>query len=193
MKFQIEMKTDPSLDPGQYGDPKLMAEKLVKIIEAEGIVDRVEVQAFDFRCMLAVKALNPKIALQFLSWNPSKYQWRDPDPEVAGLWTAGELLVNHGNSIPQLIKDMGGTVWGVQDTGLEKAMLDRAKELGLRVIVWSLPSYPDTEINVRLTETLIAWGVDGFITDRPDIIRGLLAARGHYHFPPSCSEARPCK
>ncbi|WP_344796074.1 glycerophosphodiester phosphodiesterase family protein [Litoribacillus peritrichatus] len=187
IQFQIEMKTEPQLYPGhpviKSAAPKVMAEKLVCILQEECIEDRVEIQAFDYRCLKEVRKLNENIALQFLTANDAYENWLNPNPEIAGLWTAGELPADHKDSIPQMVKDLGGKVRGVEDTGLTKTRLDDAKALGLKVVVWSLPSYPETQINVPLTEKLIDWGIDGFITDRPDIIRGLLAARGMYDLP----------
>jgi hypothetical protein len=34
------------------------------------------------------------------------------------------------------------------------------------------------EFNYAQIDKLLDWGVDGIVTDRPDILRGILAARG---------------
>jgi glycerophosphoryl diester phosphodiesterase len=61
---------------------------------------------------------------------------------------------------------------------LTKSDLDEAHRLGLKVVVWGWPEKEGTEFNYALIEKMIDWGVDGFITDRPDILRGILVTRG---------------
>ena len=61
---------------------------------------------------------------------------------------------------------------------LTKSDLDEAHRLGLKVVAWGWPELEGTEFNYAKNEQLLDWGVDGIITDRPDILRGILAARG---------------
>jgi glycerophosphoryl diester phosphodiesterase len=61
---------------------------------------------------------------------------------------------------------------------LTKSDLDEAHRLGLKVVAWGWPEQEGTEFNYAKNEQLLDWGVDGIITDRPDILRGILAARG---------------
>ena len=61
---------------------------------------------------------------------------------------------------------------------LTKSDLDEAHRLGLKVVAWGWPELEGTEFNYAQNDKLLDWGVDGIITDRPDILRGILAARG---------------
>ena len=61
---------------------------------------------------------------------------------------------------------------------LTKGDLDEAHRLGLKVVAWGWPELEGTEFNYAQIDKLLDWGVDGIITDRPDILRGILAARG---------------
>lgn len=191
LRFQIEMKTDPTSVGSS--DPMEMAIALKKVMVREEIVERTEVQAFDFRCMLALKKILPNATLQFLTYEAEQHTMLNPDPKIAGIWTAGYLLKDYGGSIPKMIVDLGGTVWGVEDVELTEEQIEEAKQLGLKIVVWSLPTFPNVNINVPLTEKLMDQGIDGFITDRPDILRGLIAARGLTDLPPTCTEKRPCR
>lgn len=56
------------------------------------------------------------------------------------------------------------------------ALLDRAHDVGVRVIVWTVN---DAATMTRLLDV----GVDGMITDRPDLLREVLIARGLWHPP----------
>lgn len=57
-------------------------------------------------------------------------------------------------------------------------LLARAHHAGLRAIVWTL-NEPAT------MHRLLDHGVDGIITDRPDLLREVLIARGQWHAPDS--------
>jgi glycerophosphoryl diester phosphodiesterase len=55
-------------------------------------------------------------------------------------------------------------------------LVARARDAGIRVIVWTVND-PDT------MHRLLDNGVDGIITDRPDLLREVLIARGQWHTP----------
>lgn len=57
-------------------------------------------------------------------------------------------------------------------------LVSRAHDVGLRLIVWTV-NEPAT------MHRLLDRGVDGIITDRPDLLRELLIARGQWHAPES--------
>ena len=49
--------------------------------------------------------------------------------------------------------------------------MKQARSLGLGVLPWTVNDVPDME-------RLIGWGVDGIITDYPDRLREVMAAKG---------------
>ncbi len=174
--FQIEIKTDPTKPKATFS-PKILAKALAKVIDEEEIEDRVEVQAFDFRCLIELQKINPEIKTAYLTDADIDKAMRSSDPKIAGLWSAGYLLKDYDNSIPKMVKALGGSLWDPQDTELTKKSLMQAHELGLKVVTWSWPGQTGMEFDGTLTDKLIGWGVDGIITDRPDMLRGLMAAR----------------
>jgi glycerophosphoryl diester phosphodiesterase len=86
---------------------------------------------------------------------------------------------DHKNSIPQMVKDMGGTCWEPEDVELTRATLDEAHALGLKVVVWTWPEHSGAVFNTALVSQLISWGVDGIITDDPGMLISMLAARNY--------------
>lgn len=176
VKFQIEIKTNAE-HPDWTVSPEQFSKAVVKIIQEKGIADRTRVQAFDYRCLLTIQKIDPRIATAYLTAQKSETVLRDKNKAKAGLWTAGYLLKDFHDSIPDLIASLGGKYWDPEDVELTPASLRRARQLHLIVNVWSYPENTGS-LNLPIMKKLIAMNVDGIITDRPDILRGLLAARG---------------
>jgi glycerophosphoryl diester phosphodiesterase len=61
-------------------------------------------------------------------------------------------------------------IWSPNYRDLTEALVKEAKGLGLGVLPWTVNDPPDME-------RLIDWGVDGIITDYPDRLRDVMAAR----------------
>jgi glycerophosphoryl diester phosphodiesterase len=179
--FQIEMKTDP-LFPEYSADPKEFAEALARVLREEKVVARTEVQAFDFRCLAALRALGSPVKTAYLTSTDNLPGGVDdflhPDPEVAGRWTGGKLLRDYEGSIPKMVKALGGFAWEPEDAQLTKASLAEAHALGLKVVVWSWPEKRKTAFDSAMTAKMIDWGVDGIITDDPRALNAMLARRG---------------
>jgi len=170
--FQIEIKTDPTR-PDQSVSPEKMAVALEKIMIQEQIVHRTKVQAYDWRCLFLLQKMNPNIITAYITDLDQEKIMRNPDPSIAGLWTGGALLKNYHNSLPKMIKALGGTFWDAQDMELTKKQVLQAHRLGLKVATWSWPERTGKEVDVPLIKKLIAMHVDEVITDRPDIIMRL--------------------
>lgn len=179
--FQIEMKTDPT-NPAVSADPVRFGRALYRILREERIVEGVEVQAFDFRCLYALQDLDRRIRTAYLTSRDNEPGGVDdffsPDPAVAGRWTGGKLVRDYGNSIPRMVKALGGTNWEPEDAELTRENLDLAHRLGLKVVVWSWPEQLGTAFDPAMVGKMIEWGVDGIITDDPGRLTSMLAARG---------------
>lgn len=168
--FQIEMKTNPN-KPYATTTPKQMASALAALLEREGVADRVEVQAFDWRCLRALQRIDPAIKTAYLTDDAMDKVMLSPDPKVAGRWTAGYLLKNY-SSIPAMVKALGGSLWDPQESEVKRKDIQTAHALGLKVIVWALVNKPG--FNPEKIQNMVHDGVDGIITDRPDLVLALV-------------------
>jgi len=181
IRFQIEMKTDPSR-PDYSPPPEVFAAAVHKVIKEEGVLDRVEVHAFDFRCLYELQKLDPRVKTAYLTSRDNERDGPDSffaaNTNAAGLWTGGKLVKDCGGSIPAMVKALGGYAWDPEDAELTKQSLDEAHRLGLKVVVWSWPEKLGTAFDAKLTAKMIDWGVDGIITDDPARLSSMLAARG---------------
>ena len=90
IRYQIEMKTEPS-HPEYSPSPETFAAAVYKVLREEQILDRVEVHAFDFRCLYELQKLDPRIRTAYLTSRDNAEggaeSFLSPDPKVAGLWT----------------------------------------------------------------------------------------------------------
>ncbi len=74
-------------------------------------------------------------------------------------------------SLPRTIKDAGGAIWSPFYRDVDEALIAKSHRLGLRVVVWTVNSPADMS-------RLIDIGVDGIISDRPDLLRKVAAEKG---------------
>jgi len=180
--FQIEFKTDPMHDSWTY-TPKQFAAALDNVLEEGGITRNCEIQSFDWRCLYELQKLDEDVATAYLTeWDNepgTEYSFFSDDASIAGSWTGGELVKDYNDSIPQMVKALGGRRWEPEDVELTKKALDEAHSLGLKVVVWTWPEHSAGAFDGKTVKRMIAWGVDGIITDDPGRLISMLAARGY--------------
>ena len=93
----------------------------------------------------------------------------DVKPSECGAspWTAGFQLRDLG-SVPRMVKAAGGAVWSPFHRDVDAAKIAEAHALGLKVVVWTVNDPADMARLIKL-------GIDGLITDRPDIAKKLVS------------------
>ena len=91
--------------------------------------------------------------------------------DKATVWTAGFNPADYGGSLPRTIKAAGGAIWSPYAGDVSAAVVAEAHGLGLRVVVWTVNKPEDM---VRMIEI----GVDGIISDRPDLLRQAVEGKG---------------
>lgn len=177
VRFNIETKLFPHR-PDVTVPPEVMAEAVAREIIDAGVADRAVVQSFDWRSLAWLRDNRPMIARSYLTAQLSGFDTVSSRDGVASPWLAGLDAAAHGNSAPRLVAAAGGTIWSPHFRDLTEAIVAEARALGLTVLPWTVNDAPTME-------RLIGWGVDGIITDRPDILRGVMAARGMALPPPA--------
>ncbi len=168
VRFNIETKIDPN-HPDQSLDPQAFVAKLLRVIETEEFSDRVMIQSFDWRTLQLVQRQAPKMPTVYLTLQRGFGQTVTLDK--ATNWTAGFSLADHGGSLPRTIKAAGGAIWSPYFGDVTAALIAEAHALGLRVVVWTVNKPEDM---ARMIEI----GVDGIISDRPDLLRQVAAEKG---------------
>lgn len=177
VNFQIEIKNDPT-HPEWTVSPKEFAKKVNDFLVKNDLVNRAEIQSFDWEPLYQLHKLNPKVKLAFLLGHDDVERMQSNDHKQAGLWSGGKLVKNYNNSLPQMVKALGGACYEPEDVSLTKEDLDEAHKLGLKVVVWTWPEHSGKAFDPAVAAKLIDWGVDGIITDDPAQLNSMLAARG---------------
>jgi glycerophosphoryl diester phosphodiesterase len=168
VKLNIETKIDPN-HPENSPDPDHFVTLLLALLKREHFEDRVMVQSFDWRSLQLVQKRAPKIPTVYLTMQAG------PNPNVTldkpSAWTAGFDPVTHGGTVPAAIKAAGGAIWSPLYMDLTQDSIDEAHRLGLKVVTWTVNKPEDMD-------RLIDMGVDGIISDRPDLLRQEAAKKG---------------
>jgi glycerophosphoryl diester phosphodiesterase len=168
VRFNIETKLSPEA-PEDTADPETFARALIKVIRDNGMAGRTTIQSFDWRTLAVVQKEAPEIATSYLTSQQQALDNIEAGRREGSSWTAGIRFSEHG-SVPKMVKAAGGTIWSPNYVGLTGALVKEAKSLGLAVLPWTVSDRADME-------RLIDWSVDGIITDYPDRLREVMAAK----------------
>ena len=173
VRFNIESKISP-LYPERTVTPAAFAAALINLIKNNGLTHRATVQSFDWRTLAAVQRDAPEIPTAYLS---AQQAFMDNICAAAGAspWNAG-LHVSQfggsvGNPVPRMIHAAGGVIWSPCSNDVDAACVQQAQALGLKVVVWTV----NTGCEMR---RMLALGVDGIISDYPDVLRRIAGENG---------------
>lgn len=181
VRFNIETKVEAGA-PHETAPREQFVQVTNREITAAGMAKRVSVQSFDWGTLMRWREVAPRIPRVALTnhdflqtGQPGKSPWLGGldiddfggDP-IAAITTFGATAFSPVHGFPQNGK--------VTDPGyrpyVTAGMVRHAHRNGIKVIPWTVNDEPTMA-------KLIDDGVDGAITDYPDRLRGLLAARGH--------------
>ena len=169
VKFAIETKITPQR-PDQTPDPERFVQLLLQEIKEHGMSERVQILSFDWRTLQAVQKTAPGMPTVYITAQLAALDNLGIKAGQPSAWTAGFQHAQHG-SVPKMIKAAGGTHWSSFWRELDAQKVREAQSLGLKVLAWTVN---DREIMGQMLDL----GVDGLVTDRPDIAIELLKARG---------------
>jgi glycerophosphoryl diester phosphodiesterase len=149
IRIDAELKTEPA-HPDLTVSPAEMADAVMAVATQAGALDRLAVRSFDWRGLEHMRRHYPAIPLAWLT---------DRD--------AAHDIVQH---VAAASRDCPyQPTWAPFHGFLTRESLSQAHALGLRVVPWTVNAPADIA-------RLIAWGVDGICTDRPDLARDVMKA-----------------
>jgi glycerophosphoryl diester phosphodiesterase len=151
------------LAPAQTTGPEDFVRKLLSAVRSAGMVERTAIQSFDWRTLQVVQKEAPEIPTVYLTVEKGFMDSIQAD-QPSSPWTAGFHVGRYGGSLPRMVKAAGGAVWSPYYAETTRSQVKEAQSLGLKVVVWTVNEPADMR-------RLIEWGVDGIISDRPDLLR----------------------
>ena len=163
--FDCETKVSP-LERSLTLPPEAFARRVIAEIRKSGWQERLMIQSFDWATLQVVQRIAPEIRTMYLS-SP-----RTLKPEADGRpspWLAGFSPEQLG-SVPKAVKAAGGKIWAPNQTFLTPEMLAEARSYGIAVIPWTVN-------DPAMMRKLLDMGVDGIISDRPDLVQAELKKR----------------
>ena len=159
--IQAELKILPQRPEATVPAP-VMADAAIAVATKAGALDRLDLRSFDWLALRYVRIHHKTIPLTYLTRRPrpelAPFYW---DGDMAGSVPAAVAAESHGRSV----------VWAPEHMTLTEPLLAEAHALGLRVMPWTVNEPADMT-------RLIAWGVDGMCTDRPDLARSAMQQAG---------------
>jgi glycerophosphoryl diester phosphodiesterase len=176
VRVAIEVKTNP-LQPELTATPEAFAAALELDVKATGTLAMVSIMAFDFRVLTAVQRLMPEAATVALTEQQNGGDTVGLGAPSPSPWLGGLDPASFGNSVVRLVEATGAATWGPDYQDLNAQRIAEAHALGLRVVPWTVNAPVDME-------RLLAFGIDGMTTDRPDVLRELLESKGLQVPPP---------
>ncbi|MBK6334343.1 MAG: glycerophosphodiester phosphodiesterase [Betaproteobacteria bacterium] len=158
--FDCETKISPvqalaTLPPDEF------ARKAIAEIRKAGMERRTMIQSFDWRTLQVVQKEAPEIRTMYLTSPRTLAPTRGGQPSP---WLAGFGPELHGGSVPRAVHAAGGRIWAPDQSYLTPAMLAEARTLGIAVIPWTVN-------DPAMMAKLLDMGVDGIISDRPDLVQ----------------------
>jgi glycerophosphoryl diester phosphodiesterase len=162
IRFNIETKTFPDHPDWTIG-AAAMADAVIAVVEAAGAIGRITMESFDWRGPRHVRRLRPDLPLAWLTSPQTVAE--------AALWWDGPVPADYGGSVPRAVAAEGGPIWAPHHADLRVELIDEAHALGLAVLPWTVNRVEDMR-------RLLRAGIDGLITDRPDIACQVLVELG---------------
>lgn len=160
--LNIETKFD--VLRAEEGAPReVFVEAVTGLLAGSPFLDRSSIQSFDWSALRLVHEAEPRLALNALT----NTDYLEVDQPGASPWLAGLDIDDFVGSVAAVVSALGFDAISPSHTILTPAMVAEAHEAGLRVLPYTVDNEP-------MMRHLVAMGVDGLITNRPDLLREVL-------------------
>ncbi|MFE2873976.1 MULTISPECIES: glycerophosphodiester phosphodiesterase family protein [unclassified Embleya] len=180
VKLNVETKVEAGA-PQETAPREQFVQTVAREVRRAGLLRQVTIQSFDWGALKRMRQVEPRLPLVALT----NYDFLQVGKPGASPWLGGLDIDDFGGDPLRAIASFGaGTfspVHGFPQNGkvtdpdyrpyVTREMVARAHARGIKVVPWTID---DPATMAKLMDD----GVDGLITDYPDRLRELLAARG---------------
>lgn len=158
--YNIEIKSNPSNDDLYHPKPPELVRLVVEVLKSKDLNQRFYIQSFDIREIQEVRKNYPNIPVGFLTGNQNE----SFENSIAKIGFLPEIYSPHFNII-------------------SKQLIEKCHKQGVKIVPWTVNS-KDKMID------LIKKGVDGIITDFPDLLKQILDSKSQTANNPFSSPTR---
>lgn len=155
--LNIETKISPS-DPDESYPPEEFVDMLLELIEEYEMESNVIIQSFYWKTIMLVKEKNPSIKTAALL---------NSNTMLSTKWLNGLKFASFGFDVGKLVKASGADYFSPRYTDCSDVWIEKSHEQGIPVIPWTIN-------DKKIMRDFIEKGVDGIITDYPDVLKDLL-------------------
>lgn len=166
VRVNVETKFDV-VHPDEVAPRERFTQVVVDVVRRAGMVERVSVQSFDWEVLDLVRAEEPGLALNVLT----NTAYQEIGMPGSSPWTAGVDIDDFAGDVAAAAASRRYDALSPSHAILTPALVRSAHDAGLRVI-------PYTVDEPALLSAMIDLGVDGVITNRPDLAREVMADHG---------------
>ncbi|NMD58265.1 MULTISPECIES: glycerophosphodiester phosphodiesterase [Tsukamurella] len=162
VRFNIETKIEAE-ERSKSAEPAAFVAQILGAARRAGVLDRIEIQSFDWRSLPLVRAQAPSVPLVALY---DATTWKK-----GSAWLGPVRYEEYGGDVVRAAKAAGFDVLSPDFELSDAKTVTAAHAAGLTVVPWTVNEAADMRAQLAL-------GVDGIITDYPTRLRGVLAAAG---------------
>lgn len=167
IRFDLEITTRPD-EPDAAVWRTQVVQAVVTLVKSEGLTERVTVRSFDWSSLVEVHSRAPSVPLAAMASS----EHLEVGAPGASPWLAGVDIDEVGGDIVRAARTVDGVrVLAAHEGLVGMGLVRRAHEAGLLVVPWTVDDAP-------VMKHLIALGVDGLTTNRPDVLRTVLSDSG---------------
>ena len=174
VRYTIECKVSPLRSRDTFS-PDVFARRVVNLVRDYGVFDRVTIQSFDWRVLLAVKKIDSQIQTAALvRQKRGKPGTLLSQAGIASPFLAGLDFRRYRGNLAELLKN---AEFIDRYSPNFETLLPESKDFiqsTLEIQQAGFPVIPWTVNDAAMMERLIDLGVNGLITDFPDILLRLL-------------------
>ncbi|WP_378956941.1 glycerophosphodiester phosphodiesterase [Pelosinus sp. sgz500959] len=175
VKFNIETKSyvDP-VDP-LNPSPKFFAQKVMEVVKKYHMQNRVTIQSFDWKTLQEVRKIDENITLVALtceqaSWGPDGL-YRQVGVPGKSPWMGGLDIDDFKGDYVKAAKAINADVVSPYWEEVTPELVTEAHKLNMKIVPWTVN-------NENAMESLLNMGVDGMISDKPEVLRNFLIKKG---------------
>jgi len=172
--YNIETKCSPAGDGTYNPSPDVFVKTMMEVINKKGIKKRVIIQSFDVRTLKVLHQIEPEVKLSLLAqgkMNLTEEQLKKYGLSAKEVEAYFKQLNTNKGGLEGDLANLGfvPAIYSPYYSGVDAEMVKKVHEKNMRIVPWTVNKEEDMIALGKL-------GVDGIITDSPDLLIKLVGS-----------------